>query len=99
VIYFFHGCNDSLYFLREHDRHTAAFQNHLVFGGVECKSYSSAEELKSILRRRFERGGAFIARLNKKSSTVPRDVQFFGGAGAGINADSYLARSRVNLAR
>ena len=88
-----------LFLLRENDRHIAAFQDHLVFGGVECKSYSSAEELQSILRRRFGRGRAFIARPNKKSSTVPRDSPFVRGAGPGINAESYLARSRVSLAR
>src|SRR6185369_13371060 len=84
-----------LFFFRENYRPTAAFQDHLVFRGVELENDPPAEELKFILRRRFERGSVFTARLNEERPAVPRDGPFLGGVGAGINADVFVQDFRT----
>jgi len=70
-----------LFFLRQNSLPTAPFYGHLVFRGVELENDPPAEELEFILRRRFERGSAFTARLNEERRAVPRGGPFLGASG------------------
>src|SRR4030095_7775130 len=85
----------SLFFLRENCPLTAAFYDHLVFGGLELESDPPAEEVKLILRRRFDRGSVFTARSNEERPTFSRDGPFQGGVGAGISADVFVQDIRA----
>src|SRR2546426_4338293 len=90
-----HFTATGLFFLRENSLPTAPFYGHLVFRGVELENDPPAEELKFILRRRFERGSAFTARLNEERPAVPRDGPFLGCFGAVIYADVFVQDFRT----
>lgn len=67
----------------------------ICFSRRRTRKRPARRRLKFILRRRFERGSAFTARLNEERPAVPRDGPFLGSVGAGIYADVFVQESRA----